>query len=283
MSQKNFRLGFGTKRPMMRLDRAGYTQRRRTMANAARAMSAASAVRYAVGSAARGRRRVANASNMRVAGFLGIENKFFDSSLAPTTIPAPTDSSGAELDPTTLLCLNCPAQGDGPQARDGRKITMQSLQVSGQVVQVPQTAQTAADAGTTVAVYVILDTQTNAAQLNSEDVFTNPSANAQLATSPFHELENGTRFRTLAKRVFEFEPLPITGLVAGGTIVQSSQTKKFDFFVDLKGMEVNFDKDVTTSVIAAIRDNSIHVVAFSTDAAQPASQLMYNARLRFRG
>jgi len=217
------------------------------------------------------------------AAFLGVENKFFDSSRVSVALTAPTGAEGAEVDPTTLDCLNCPAQGDGPQSRDGRKIVMDSLIVSGNVRAISQAGQAAADTAPIVHIYCVLDTQTNAATLNSEDVFTNPSGSAVLATSVFHELENGKRFRTLAKRVLTFTPPPITGVAAGSTIEQSGETLPFEMFIPLKGMEVNFDKDQTTSVIAAIRDNSIHMIAYMATSAVPAVTLSYNARLRFRG
>lgn len=221
-------------------------------------------------------------ANARTAGFLGIEKKFFDSAKAATAIVTTTLGAGAEYDPATLDCLNCPAQADGPQSRDGRKITMDSMQVSGTISVPPGAALSTAPIAPTIVVYLVLDSQTNAAQMNSEDMFFSPLGNNIVSTGMFHELENGPRFKTLAKCVVPFEPIPITGAMTGATGFSSGQNKKFDMFVNLKGLEVNFDKDVTTSVVAAIRDNSLHLIAFA-DNVITVPTIAYNARLRFRG
>ena len=116
--------------------------------------------------------------NVRTGGLLGVETKFLDMAISAVAIPAPTDASGGELDPTGSGCTGClsaPAQGDTASSRDGFKISMKSIQIEGAIYIAPQINQTIQDAMSYFFVALVLDTQTNGAQLNSEDVFTNPS------------------------------------------------------------------------------------------------------------
>ena len=116
-------------------------------------------------------------ANARTAGFLGLEKKFFDTAVAMVALTAPTDAAGGEIDPTALpgavACLNAMAQGDGEQNRDGKKVVLKSVQVKGFVQKLGGELAAGPDSGTKVFVALVLDTQTNGAQLNSEDVFKN--------------------------------------------------------------------------------------------------------------
>lgn len=115
--------------------------------------------------------------NLRTAGYVGIEKKFYDTGYN-AAIVAPTDATGGEADPATVLTVSAPAQGDGEQNRDGKKIVAKYLEIKGTVRAAATINQTVGPQRTQVFVAVVLDTQTNAAQLNSEDVFKNQNASA---------------------------------------------------------------------------------------------------------
>ena len=83
--------------------------------------------------------------NIRTAGFLGIEHKFIDTSLVSSALTAPTDSTGGEHDPATVLCLNAVAQGDGEEQRDGKAYVIDQLYMNGFVQFTNQANQTAVD------------------------------------------------------------------------------------------------------------------------------------------
>ncbi len=223
--------------------------------------------------------------NRRTAGFIGLEKKFFDSGLTGSVLAAGTDASGAEHDPTTLLCLNCPAQGDMENNRDGRQITMSSIQVKG-VITIPSIAADAGPDNTlpTVFIALVLDKQTNGAQLDSEDVFCNVGGAFNLAASPFRELENVQRFRILASRSYNLANASVVPFYQGtaGSADRQGVQVPFSFYKSLKGMKVNFATGQTTSVIAAIQDNSIHIVAYTSNTTV-ATQIDYASRLRFYG
>lgn len=222
--------------------------------------------------------------NGRTGGFVGLEKKFFDSSRGGFSIPAPSDATGGEADPTTLLCLNCPAQGDGESQRDGRQISMHSINIKGIVRMPSQSDQTGADVLPDVFIALVLDKQTNGAQLDSEDVFENPGANANLAASPFLNLENSARFKVLKTTRISAQQLAgaIQPTYDGTNIEQQGAQVPWSMYVNLKGMKVNFISGQTTSVIAAVADKSLHVIAYATGAGL-APELYYNSRLRFVG
>ena len=151
------------------------------------------------------RRRRTRPRNIRTGGFLGIETKFFDNACVNFTIPSPTDASGGEAQPTITVsqCLSSPAQGDGEQNRDGRRITAKSMFINGVVTIATQADQTNADIMPTVYIAVVLDTQTNAATIVSENVFQNTGANAILAACPVRNMSNTRRYQILKKKVIK--------------------------------------------------------------------------------
>lgn len=221
--------------------------------------------------------------NGRTGGYVGLEKKFFDSERS-IAIPVSTDASGCEADPTTLLCLNCPAQGDGESERDGRQISMSSIQVKGMVSIAAQSDQTAGDVIPDVMIALVLDKQTNGSQLNSEDVYENPSGFSTLASQPFRNLENSQRFRVL--KTVHVTSTELAGAIQpvydGTNIEQQGANVPFSMYVNLKGMKVNFISGQTSSTISAIADNSIHVIAYASNVSASPT-LLYNARLRFVG
>ncbi len=221
-------------------------------------------------------KKLKSIANSRTAGFLGIEKKFFETSRAASALVAAVDWAGAEQDPTTLNCLNCPTKGDGEQNRDGRYITMRSIHVRGAIDWAAQGGQTAADDYGPVQVSLVLDMQTNAGSLSSEDVYVNQSANAFTVCQPLRNLEFTSRFRVL-KTVTVY---PQMATQTGDTADVSGQVKCFKMDVDLRGLRCQFKANAGT--IGDIVDNSLHIVANATSITA-APRLNYNARLRFMG
>lgn len=215
---------------------------------------------------------------------LSVEKKFFDSSRSVVALTAPTNAAGGEVDPATLACLNCPAQGDGETQRDGRQISMHSINIRGVVNVASQNNQIAGDTIPDVFIALVLDRQTNGAQLASEDVFSNPGGSSLLATSPFRNLEWTKRFRVLKTVKISAQEFAgsIQPVFDGTNIEQQGSMVPFSMYYDLKGMKTNFLTGQTSSVIAAVADNSLHVVAYASNLSTTPT-LLYNARLRFTG
>lgn len=235
--------------------------------------------RRAAAPAARRRRRTT--LNPRTGGFLGIELKFLDvSSTTPHALTAPTAANGGEIQPTAGCtgCLSAPAQGDGEQQRDGRKIIMRSIFIQG-FLRIPiQANQSAIDAAGTVYLALVWHKQTNGATINSEDVFTNPSANTFMAAAPFRNMTNTTRFTVLQSMQI---PLPQVEAVFDGTnIEQSGYEIPFKMSKSMN-IPVSFTTG-TTADVANVVDNSLHLVGYVSSTGT-APVVFYTSRMRFVG
>lgn len=224
------------------------------------------------------------AANLRIAGFLGIENKFFDTAATSLALVSPVDAAGGEVNPelpNTAVTFNSPAQGEGEQDRDGRQITMNSLTIRGILDIGTQANVTATDTVPSVLIALILDTQTNAVKLNSEDVYKNTGSTAPLAASVLRNLQNSKRFRVLRKIMIQ--PATAPQVTYDGTNIEVTGVHTpWEMHIDLKSMKTNFKSGGTTADVANIMDNSIQLVAFCTSTSY-IPKLSYNARLRFMG
>ncbi len=215
--------------------------------------------------------------NRRTAGFLGIETKFFDSSRAGLALTATAAMTGMEADPTTLNTLFAPVRGTGPSDRDGRKTMMKSVQINGNVTTAPQSDQTVSETAPQITIVLVLDQQTNAAQLNSEDVWTNDSGSSGLCTSAMRDMERSTRFRILKRWSFK---MPQTQVVFDGTnFEQYGVTRQFSGFVKLN---IPVEYVANGGTIADIQDNSLHLIACASGTDSTAT-IGYNCRIRFVG
>jgi len=222
-------------------------------------------------------------ANIRSAGYLGIEHKFLDTAQAAFTIPNNTTQVGGEANPDSGCagCLSAPAVGTGEQQRVGRKICIKSIYANC-VVSMGAVGD-AADIGTGpyVMVALVLDTQTNAATLNSEDVFTNPGADAALCAFPQRDLEFSGRFKVLARKVFH---MPINAAATDGT--NTNTTTPQPRYVRLKykwkkGLIVHFNATNDNADVADVVDNSLHIIAFKSFQAANDTTLSYNCRIRY--
>jgi len=221
-------------------------------------------------------RQLANAAT---AGFLGIEKKFLDTTRTAIAVGAAAALTGGEYDPSSGCtgCLSCPAQGDTEQSRDGKRIVIDSLILKG-FIQDGDSAGEAPGTPNKVFVAAILDTQTNGAQLNSEDVFKNLSGSDLLNCDPMKNLLFGNRFRILKSQVFDVTPIGISP--AAATVAHYAVRREFDWYIPFKGgLQVNLNAG-TTADVANVIDNSLHVVAFAVTAG---TTIGYNARIRFQG
>lgn len=212
--------------------------------------------------------------NLRSGGFLGIEEKFLDTFQA-AQLPTPADCTGGEIDPTTYNCLNAVAQGDGESNRDGKNYVITSIHFRGTVQQTAQANQTATDEGGQYFVALVWDKQTNAAQLNSEDVFKNASASTTQVVNLFRNLQYSKRFVVL--KVWRGSLMPPTMSYDGTNIEVNGVTKQLSFD---KKVDIRVETKGTSANVTDIVNNSLHVVGFSQGAV---INLNYCARIRFRG
>lgn len=247
----------------------GVTRRKRTSGPWKYGPPAKRTRRFAV-AAPYQRRKVMNA---RTAGFLGLENKFYDTGIENTALVATT--SGAMMDPTpTVLCLNAVPQGDGESNRDGRKIVINSIRVKGSVSGTTRAALGAMPAGLSYRLILVQDTQTNGAQCSSAQVLQDNTLGEDWQS--FKNLEYEKRFKILRDIT---DVVNVTATIPDGTNTGSVGygTKNFDIYLKCD-IPVIFTG--TTEAIANVVDNSLHVIAIGQSANMNMS---YQSRIRYRG
>lgn len=218
---------------------------------------------------------------MAAAKLQGIEKKFLDIPLGATALIPATAAAGGELPPTAVVtgCYSAPAQGDTSSNRDGNRIVIVECNCTGIIQVASQADQTSADTSCVVFLAMVQDTQTNGAQLNSEDVFTNPTGVALTAADPFRNLSFTRRFKILRmKRIV----LKIPSLTWDGTNVEQTGFHQ-NFKLKWKGkMPVTFTTGSTTADIANVTDNSIQLIGYCTNSSL-APNVTANVRTRFYG
>lgn len=210
-----------------------------------------------------------------------LRTKFLDTA-GTVSFVAPSDAAGGEMDPTSGCtgCLSSPAVGTGEQQRVGRKILLKSLQIKGNISGASLGDQADVLPAPECFLAVVLDKQTNAAQLNSEDVYKNTLANATLAHLPLRDLEQSSRFKVLKEKRWS---LLLDAVGTDGTSTNTATFKRvsFDWFIQFKRpIRVVFNAVADTADVAQVVDNSIHLVGFA-NTTNYTPTLRYNCRVKF--
>ncbi len=211
-------------------------------------------------------------ANLRIGGFLGIENKFVDHELGVTTLASAW--AGAELDEGTALALSAIAQGDGESNRDGRKANLLSVHIKGFLRIISQEAVGNPVFGGIIRLILVMDKQTNGAQLNAEDVVTVTTQDI----NAWRNLQNSQRFRILKDQRFDMSVTNMSTFQVND-FSTSQQEVPFEFHVVFK-KPIVVNHTGTTAVVASIADNSLHLIGISTLGIH---QISYVSRVRFRG
>ncbi len=175
--------------------------------------------------------------------------------------------AGAQTTPGSISAI---AQGDSESNRDGRKCTLTSLHIRGSVILDSSQGTTLQD-GRQCRVIIVWDTQTNAAQLNAEDVYLTPTE----ISLAFRNLQFTKRFKILKDATFDLNVMAGAG---NGTADDSPDyIKHFKWNFKLKIPVIHKG---TTAVVGSVTDNSLHVIAF---ANATGITLKYESRVRFVG
>lgn len=208
----------------------------------------------------------------RTAGFLGIERKFadFEESNQVFSITWVTMQDG------TIKCISGVVQGDGESNRDGRVYNITSLHIKGFIELLGSEGQTAPLGDTLARVCVVLDTQTNGAELTATDVMDGAQTDD---VNSFRNLQFTGRFRVLKDHLFRI-PGQSGSMTSGANVFDQGPVKiPFNWnFVFKKPIKVTCS--ATTGVIGAITDNSIQIIGVADTAL---TLLNYQARIRYVG
>ncbi len=209
--------------------------------------------------------------NLRVGGFTGVELKFADSE----TVGDAFAVTWAPMEQAGLLSLSAVAVGDTESERIGRIYDIFSVHVKGFVNLPSVKAQTSPGDTVFARVALVLDTQTNGAQLTAGDVFDEGQGIDHLS---FRNLQHTTRFKVLWDRVFTLSPNHINegavnAFATGGISRAFKINKTFNTPIKVHCTGI-------TAVIASIATNSLHIIGI---ASTTAPTLDFQARIRFKG
>ncbi len=203
----------------------------------------------------------------------GEELKYIDYTYGNANIS--NAAAGGECDPATYLGMGVVAQGDEETNRDGRKIVLKSVYVKGQVKLLATTTVASVTGDPVgVALWLVLDKQTNGAQLDAEKVVT-------ATTHPdlcFRNLKYSQRFQTLWSKRFYITPEVAANDSTATTVSYGMAGRDFECFKKLN-IPVTFTGNA--AVIANVADNSLHMIGIASAATKV--QLQYGARVRFVG
>jgi len=248
-----------------------------------RASGAGGSSGMAAAAAAAAAAQAVSARNTRTGGYIGVEQKFDDHEAATQTIS--TTIAGSEVDSdggtwTGNTCLDNISQGSQQTQRDGRRCTYNSISVKG-TLKLSGAEGTAVTEPAIVTVALVLDKQSNGAQLNAEDVFeVGGRAGVAGEENAFRDMENTHRFQVLRMQRHVLQP---TGATSDGADAFRTGTviRPFEMHYTWKqGLVVSYSG--TGGQMADHVDYSLHLIAF-THTGAGASTITYVARTRFTG
>lgn len=219
------------------------------------------------------------------------EMKYYDAETTLVGLVAPaTDWSGTETDPETSinlgaapvatpLTLCAPTVGAGLNQRIGRDIKLMKVKVRGYINVAAQAGVNTADAAASCRILLVLDTQTNAAQMNGEDLLNGASA----ASATFNSFQNPNffgRFRVLKDITVTLQDPSLAGEVAATNIIQSGLIRPFKMNVNLGGITSRFNA-TNGGTVADIVDNSLHIIAGCSNQGL-APSISYYSRVAYK-
>ncbi len=182
--------------------------------------------------------------------------------------------TGGEMEDATALSISAIAQGDSPSSRDGRTATLISWKLNGFINIAAVESITTPLPDQIARICVVLDTQTNGAQLNAEDVMDTIAATFDV--NSMETLSRSKRFVILEDILLELHRSQTNegaiNLFASG--IHRTPFKIGGFF----NPPIRVNHSGTAAAIASIVDNSIHVIGTATNAAV---LLNYRSRVRF--
>ncbi len=212
--------------------------------------------------------------NVRTGGFMGIEKKFADNETNNDAF----SSTWATMEDATNSQISGVAQGNGESQRIGRKITILSIHIRMRVHVAASESVAAPLPDLFGRVVIVLDKQTNAAQLTATDVMDAGQTDDVLA---YRNLQQTERFQVLWDKKW-FLPAKQSNEGAVNLFAQGAQSTPMMFFNKTfpnGGIRVTYN-GTATGVVAAVTDNSIHCIGIANLAS---ALLNMQIRIRYTG
>jgi len=225
-------------------------------------------------------------------GQVNSEMKYQDTVFGPSTITALTTTwANTEVDPATTVSLGSaavptplnlcsPVTGAALDNRIGRQIEVRKIKIHGHFNIAPQAAQAGADSGTKVRLVLVQDMQTNAGQMQGEDLFGPTTANGSMQINAFQDPKNFGRFRVLKDKMFQVSDLNIA-VTSANQVIQASKVINFKMNVNFKTpVRVRFNA-TNGGTVADVVDNSFHILCATVNAAYDVN-LAYYCRVCYK-
>lgn len=183
--------------------------------------------------------------------------------------------AGGEMDPGTALSISSIDQGSGDSERVGLRVKLLDWEIKGFVSMPAVESNTTPLSDEIARIIVVLDTQTNIAQLNAEDVM--DTISGTLDVNSFPNWGRETRFEILEDKTFEIHRQQTN---EGAINLFACGIERIPFHC--RGtfkppMKVRFNL-TNGGTIADIIDNSIHVIGTATNTAV---QVNYRSRVTY--
>lgn len=216
-------------------------------------------------------RSLRRAVNWRTGGYRNMELKFKDFIHGATLIQGAV--AGTEVDPSQLTISGI-SQGTGESERIGRVSYIKNVMIQGHVNF--DNGTTSTEGACYAYIWLVLDTQTNGAQLNSEDVLKDPGGVSHTIDC-FQNLQYSDRFRVLKKKLVRNMPPGITT----NSLNQNFYSKTTVPFTIYHKCNIKQEHSGPTDGVSDMTNNSLHVIAQISRTAQADSNIQYTARVRF--
>lgn len=207
------------------------------------------------------------------------ERKYFDSQVSTKQINAVSGNfTNGMANPTTLNTLFCPTPGTGIDNRIGRKCSVLSLRIKGEIEFPALNDATAITALSPMVFRFIIcqDYQCNGTQMSSQDLITSGGTN--VAWDMFQNTAGFGRFRVLKDKRFILQD-PNFG-DDGTTVDRNGRMILFDYTIKFRRPVVVHFNSGTAGTVADLVDNSFNVICVCNNATSIPT-LNYKSRVTY--
>lgn len=181
----------------------------------------------------------------------------------------------------TPLCLFAPKVSAALNGRIGRKVKMMKVRIKGMINVPVQAAQAAADTSSLIRLCLVLDTQTNAAQMTGAQLFNDTASGANATVNSMQNPNNFGRFRILKEKTFIMANANLVGSPTAADVVQTGLLRTFKMSCKFKvPIQVNFNA-TNGGTVADLIDNSLHIVCGANNITY-APTLSYYTRTCYK-
>lgn len=184
--------------------------------------------------------------------------------------------------------LNCVQPGSGSWNRVGRRILMKSVRIRGTLEALLDNNNDPANnttRGMTIRMVVVYDKQPSSGAVPTWNTIfghTDQSGTENASLMDGLRYDNTGRFTVIRDKQFSINPMGIESVPAGNAGV--IQTRSFDEYIPLKGLETIYSGQSNPCTIADISSGALYLFCrYSADTANSAANFMNQtcARLRF--